>query len=208
MAAADRLSFPLACCAFPPPPPPPARPSEPNRRPSTPASRESAPPAPRDFSPHTPARLPRPPPPYPPPMSLARTLGRTLPPLAARRTLASLAPRLATATASSSISRRAMSSESIPVPTDFNKVLYTSLAEQDPEVAELIEKETWRQFSGLESVRLAPSALTASPLARAALDELPWRGSRAEADLPDPCADPPLSKNPSFLSSGSSPPRT
>jgi hypothetical protein len=58
-----------------------------------------------------------------------------------------------------------MSSESIPVPTDFNKVLYTSLAEQDPEVAELIEKETWRQFSGLESVRLAPSALTASPLA-------------------------------------------
>lgn len=90
-------------------------------------------------------------------MSLARTLGRTLPPFAARRTLLASTPsRLASLTVSPAarLSRRTMSSESIPIPTDFNKVLYTSLAEQDPEVAELIEKETWRQFSGLESVRL------------------------------------------------------
>lgn len=72
----------------------------------------------------------------------ARTLGRSLPTLAAR---SALRPTLAARPV------RAMSS-SIPVPTDFNQVLYTSLAEQDPEVAELIEKETWRQFSGLESV--------------------------------------------------------
>lgn len=67
----------------------------------------------------------------------ARTLQRSLPVFSAR-TFAT--------------SARTMSSASIPVPTDFNQVLYSTLEEQDPEVAELIEKETWRQFSGLESV--------------------------------------------------------
>lgn len=43
-------------------------------------------------------------------------------------------------------------SSSIPVPSDFNKDLYTSLKDADPEVHSLIEKETWRQFSGLELI--------------------------------------------------------
>lgn len=33
-----------------------------------------------------------------------------------------------------------------------NKDLYTPLAELDPEVNELIKRETWRQFSGLELI--------------------------------------------------------
>ena len=58
---------------------------------------------------------------------------------------------------------------SIPVPKDFvswhhskssvfvltgwqNSCLYTPLAEADPEVAKIIEDETWRQFSGLELI--------------------------------------------------------
>ncbi|KAI9636421.1 serine hydroxymethyltransferase [Dioszegia hungarica] len=44
------------------------------------------------------------------------------------------------------------SSQSVPVPSDFNACLYTTLAEADPEVATLVEKETWRQFSGLELI--------------------------------------------------------
>ena len=44
------------------------------------------------------------------------------------------------------------SSTSVPVPTDFNKYLYTTLAEADPEVAKIVEDETWRQFSGLELI--------------------------------------------------------
>lgn len=43
-------------------------------------------------------------------------------------------------------------SSSIPVPTDFNKMLYEDISAYDPEVSELIEKETWRQFSGLELI--------------------------------------------------------
>jgi len=43
-------------------------------------------------------------------------------------------------------------SSSVPVPTDFNKYLYTTLAEADPEVAKIVEDETWRQFSGLELI--------------------------------------------------------
>ncbi|KAL5498618.1 SHM1 [Sanghuangporus vaninii] len=35
---------------------------------------------------------------------------------------------------------------------DYNKVLYTSLNEADPEVQNIIEKETWRQWSGLELI--------------------------------------------------------
>jgi len=42
-----------------------------------------------------------------------------------------------------------------------NKVLYQPLAEIDPEVKNIIDKETWRQFTGLEliasEVRLFPS---------------------------------------------------
>jgi len=44
------------------------------------------------------------------------------------------------------------SSQSIPVPSDFNACLYQTLAEADPDVATLVEKETWRQFSGLELI--------------------------------------------------------
>ena len=33
-----------------------------------------------------------------------------------------------------------------------NKVLYAPLAEVDPEVQNIIDKETWRQFSGLELI--------------------------------------------------------
>ncbi|KZP14638.1 glycine hydroxymethyltransferase [Athelia psychrophila] len=35
---------------------------------------------------------------------------------------------------------------------DFNKVLYAPLAEIDPEVKNIIDKETWRQFTGLELI--------------------------------------------------------
>ncbi|PWN96935.1 glycine hydroxymethyltransferase [Tilletiopsis washingtonensis] len=41
---------------------------------------------------------------------------------------------------------------SIKVPTDYNAVLYKTLAEADPEVQQIIEDETWRQFSGLELI--------------------------------------------------------
>lgn len=33
-----------------------------------------------------------------------------------------------------------------------NKVLYAPLAEIDPEVQNIIDKETWRQFTGLELI--------------------------------------------------------
>lgn len=35
---------------------------------------------------------------------------------------------------------------------DYNKPLYTPLAELDPEVKNIIDKETWRQFTGLELI--------------------------------------------------------
>jgi len=35
---------------------------------------------------------------------------------------------------------------------NFNKILYTPLAEADPEVKNIIDKETWRQFTGLELI--------------------------------------------------------
>lgn len=44
------------------------------------------------------------------------------------------------------------SSQSIPIPTDFNACLYTPLEEADPEINALIEKETFRQFRGLELI--------------------------------------------------------
>ncbi|KAI0701969.1 glycine hydroxymethyltransferase [Cytidiella melzeri] len=45
------------------------------------------------------------------------------------------------------ILRRAMATT-----PDFNKPLYAPLAEIDPEVQNIIDKETWRQFSGLELI--------------------------------------------------------
>jgi glycine/serine hydroxymethyltransferase len=33
-----------------------------------------------------------------------------------------------------------------------NKVLYAPLAEIDPQVQNIIDKETWRQFTGLELI--------------------------------------------------------
>ncbi|KAI6121979.1 glycine hydroxymethyltransferase [Pisolithus sp. B1] len=42
-----------------------------------------------------------------------------------------------------------MATENTPT---FNKVLYTPLAEIDPVVKNIIDKETWRQFSGLELI--------------------------------------------------------
>ncbi|KAF8632856.1 hypothetical protein AX17_004704 [Amanita inopinata Kibby_2008] len=35
---------------------------------------------------------------------------------------------------------------------DYNKILYAPLAEIDPEVQNIIDKETWRQFTGLELI--------------------------------------------------------
>ncbi|KAF7334271.1 Serine hydroxymethyltransferase [Mycena sanguinolenta] len=44
---------------------------------------------------------------------------------------------------------RAMATANTP---DFNKPLYAPLAELDPEVKNIIDKETWRQFTGLELI--------------------------------------------------------
>jgi hypothetical protein len=68
---------------------------------------------------------------------------------AALRQTARLAP---TFTVAQQQQQRRMASSSVPVPTDFNKYLYTTLAEADPEVAKIVEDETWRQFSGLELI--------------------------------------------------------
>ena len=43
-----------------------------------------------------------------------------------------------------------------------NKVLYAPLAEVDPEVQNIIDKETWRQWSGLELIASEVSPLDAS----------------------------------------------
>ena len=43
----------------------------------------------------------------------------------------------------------AIASASTP---DFNKLLYAPLAQIDPEVQNIIDKETWRQFTGLELI--------------------------------------------------------
>ncbi|KAG1839121.1 pyridoxal phosphate-dependent transferase [Suillus subalutaceus] len=47
------------------------------------------------------------------------------------------------------LSSRKMATFSTP---DFNKVLYAPLAEIDPQIQNIIDKETWRQFSGLELI--------------------------------------------------------
>jgi hypothetical protein len=49
-----------------------------------------------------------------------------------------------------------------------NKCLYTPLAEADPEVQAIVEKETWRQFSGLE---LIASEVSWAHLERGSVDE-------------------------------------
>ena len=53
------------------------------------------------------------------------------------------------AIAHSRILPRTMATANTP---NFNKVLYTPLAESDPEVQNIIDKETWRQFTGLELI--------------------------------------------------------
>ena len=47
-----------------------------------------------------------------------------------------------------------------------NKGLYAPLAEIDPEVHNIIEKETWRQFSGLELIasEVRPRLLSTSTI--------------------------------------------
>lgn len=40
----------------------------------------------------------------------------------------------------------------VPIPNDFNADLYKPLAEADPEIQALIERETYRQFRGLELI--------------------------------------------------------
>ncbi|KAJ7130736.1 serine hydroxymethyltransferase-domain-containing protein [Mycena crocata] len=45
--------------------------------------------------------------------------------------------------------RRTVATATTP---NFNKPLYTPLAELDPEVKNIIDKETWRQFTGLELI--------------------------------------------------------
>ncbi|KAH7100129.1 hydroxymethyltransferase [Auriculariales sp. MPI-PUGE-AT-0066] len=37
-------------------------------------------------------------------------------------------------------------------PTDFNRILYTPLTDADPDLKDIIDKETWRQFSGIELI--------------------------------------------------------
>ena len=41
---------------------------------------------------------------------------------------------------------------SVPLPNDYNKFLYTSLKETDEEMYNLIQDETYRQFTGLELI--------------------------------------------------------
>lgn len=47
-----------------------------------------------------------------------------------------------------------------------NKVLYAPLAEVDPEVQNIIDKETWRQFSGLELIASEVRPYTIAPMRR------------------------------------------
>ncbi|CAE6418716.1 unnamed protein product [Rhizoctonia solani] len=65
--------------------------------------------------------------------------------LRATRSLTPLALR-------STLSLRLRTMASISTPADFNKDLYAPLSEIDPEVQNLIDKETWRQYSGLELI--------------------------------------------------------
>jgi hypothetical protein len=54
-----------------------------------------------------------------------------------------------------------------------NQVLYAPLAEIDPEVQNIIDKETWRQFTGLELIASEVCHEYAwAPLSRNLLDSL------------------------------------
>ncbi|KAK7439388.1 glycine hydroxymethyltransferase shm1 [Stygiomarasmius scandens] len=53
---------------------------------------------------------------------------------------------------SSTLPRRLSIRKMASAAQDFNKMLYTPLAEIDPEVQNIIDKETWRQFTGLELI--------------------------------------------------------
>jgi glycine hydroxymethyltransferase len=58
-------------------------------------------------------------------------------------------------------------SASIARSHDFNKGLYTSLAEEDPEIQQLIDEETYRQFTGAsKSPSFDASCRAAEPAAR------------------------------------------
>merc|ERR1712225_158633 len=41
---------------------------------------------------------------------------------------------------------------SVPIPNDFNKDLYVPLAQADPEIQALVDRETYRQYRGLELI--------------------------------------------------------
>ncbi|KAK4052579.1 glycine hydroxymethyltransferase shm1 [Microbotryomycetes sp. JL221] len=45
-----------------------------------------------------------------------------------------------------------MSAPKVAIPNDFNACLYQSLSEADPEVQALVDRETYRQFRGLELI--------------------------------------------------------
>lgn len=67
--------------------------------------------------------------------------------------VSSLLPSINSTRTSTPTSIRSFSmSSKLEIPNDFNKVLYSPLSEADPEVAKIIEDETWRQFSGLELI--------------------------------------------------------
>ncbi|EJT45759.1 glycine hydroxymethyltransferase [Trichosporon asahii var. asahii CBS 2479] len=61
-------------------------------------------------------------------------------------------PLLRTSLSANTVRPFVRMSSSVPVPQDFNNMLYQTLEQYDPEVNDLIEKETWRQFSGLELI--------------------------------------------------------
>ncbi|ORY54150.1 serine hydroxymethyltransferase-domain-containing protein [Leucosporidium creatinivorum] len=76
----------------------------------------------------------------------------------ALRSLTCSLPRLASRSTSTTFTRPftlshiRMSAPSVPVPTDFNADLYSPLAQADPEIQALIDRETYRQFRGLELI--------------------------------------------------------
>jgi len=51
-----------------------------------------------------------------------------------------------------------------------NKVLYAPLSEVDPEVQNIIDKETWRQYSGLELIASEVRPPPLSPITQSAPD--------------------------------------
>merc|ERR1712093_819898 len=62
----------------------------------------------------------------------------------------SFPPTLSSTTARRTFSRSAIMS--VPIPNDFNKDLYVPLAQADPEIQALVDRETYRQYRGLELI--------------------------------------------------------